>query len=51
MSQEQEIKASQINSAEMTAYWRSLEPLISGDSQSVTLASQQGIDNARSFAE
>lgn len=42
-----EEQISQINSAEMTAYWRTSEPLISNDNLSVKLASEAGIGNAK----
>ena len=51
MSSLAEIQHSQINSAEMTAYWRSLEPTISGDALSVELASDTGIRNAQQFTQ
>ena len=46
-----EIQRNQINSAEMTAYWRTSESIISNDSLSVNLVSQEGINNAHTFVE
>ena len=36
-----------ISSAEMTAYWRSKYPLLSGDKLSVMLSSENGINKAQ----
>lgn len=46
-----DLQRSQINSAEMTAYWRTTEPIISNDKLSANLVSQEGINNAYSFVE
>ena len=40
-----------ISSAEMTAYWRSQYPWLSGDKLSVSLASKEGIAKAHEFEE
>lgn len=44
-------KEADISSAEMTAYWRSLHPKLSGDTLSVNLASAEGIQKAKIFEE
>ena len=44
-------KETDISSAEMTAYWRSLYPLLSGDTLSINLASVEGIQKAKIFEE
>lgn len=39
----------EISSAEMTAFYRSAEPLLSGDQHSIELASTEGIQKAKAF--
>ena len=46
-----EVQFNQVNSAEMTAYWRTSEPQISNDLFSINLVSESGIKNALKFEE